>query len=421
MKTELEFAKEVAKKDGALYDVGGSVRDYFMGIPCKDHDYCVTGFDNESFLLAFPDAKQVIGQNGEKTVDVFLMHVGEEQVEVALARQEVKTGEGYHGFQYVSTKDITIEKDLYRRDLTINSMARKVLTGEIIDPYGGREDIKNRILRATSDAFYEDPLRVYRVAVRYAKTDFAVEERTKEMMKIAAKELHTVKRERVVAEMEKAFSSKKPDLFFRLLQELDILSVHFPEIDALVGVSQPKEHHPEGDVFEHTMQSLREMRSLTDRKEELYAILSHDVGKALTPTESLPKHHGHEAAGVPVVEMMNKRLGVPTTWKKAAMFATENHGKFHLIGEMKSVKVVDLLTGANRNPLGVKGLANVALADRRGRNNPSVTHPYYDFALAAIEEITKVKGNPELEGKRAGEDKRRRQAEVVARMKKEMK
>ena len=421
MKTELEFANEVDRKGGRLYAVGGRVRDYLMGIPWEDNDYCVTGFDNDSFLLAFPSAKQVIGQDGEKMLDVFLVNVGKEQVEVALARQEVKTGKGYHGFLRVSTKDITIEQDLYRRDVKINSIALDILTGEIIDPYGGREDIKNRMLRATSDAFYEDPVRVYRVAVRYAKTEFTVEERTKEMMKTAAKELSEVKRERVVKEMEKAFSSKKPDLFFRLLQELDILSIHFPEIDALVDVSQPIEYHPEGHVFEHTMQSLREMRSLTDRKEELYAILSHDVGKALTPKEELPKHHGHEAAGVPVVENMNKRLGVPTTWKKAATFATEYHGKFHLIGEMKSVKVVDLLTGANRNPLGVEGLANVALADKRGRNNPTVIHPYYDFALAAMEEIAKVKGNPELEGKKAGEDKRRRQGEVVARIKKEMK
>lgn len=436
---EKQFAEIIAEKGGRLYRVGGQVRDEILiklenahlsheeveekiTRTVKDKDYCLVGFDRVSFLETFPKAQQVIGQNGEKTVDVFLLEIDGGKEEIALARQEVKVGEGYHGFEFMSEKTTTIQQDLYRRDLTINSIAQDVLTNEYVDPYGGIQDIQNKVLRATSDAFYEDPLRVYRVAVRYAKmSDFTVEERTKEMMKKASIELKDLKSERVVEELKKALLAKRPDLFFRLLQELDILKIHFPEVAALDGVIQPQQHHPEGDAFEHTMRTMVAMRNNDGSLEEIFCMLMHDVGKALTPKELLPKHHGHEQEGVPLVQTFCERLIVPKTWKKSALFATGKHGKFHKIGEMKAGKIVDLLNEADRTPIGVKGFAKVALADARGKANPDADHPYVTFALRAIEEMKKIKGNKELEGEKARDDKRSRQITVIKALKREMK
>lgn len=418
MKTVLEFALKVKEAGGVLYDVGGGVRDDLLGIPSKDRDYCVTGFTPKSFKKAFPDAQQVIGQDGKKTVYVFLVEITGVRVEVALARKEIKTGSRHGDYEY-EVEGITIETDLYRRDVTINSIARNVLTGEYIDPYGGIEDLKNGIIRATSDAFYEDALRVYRVAVRHAKTGFVVEERTKEMMKKASLELPDISSERVVEELKKAYDSPAPDKFFRLLQELDILHIHFPHLAGLYGVPQPPEHHPEGHTFEHTMRTIVAMKKLSSRYEDMYSISFHDVGKKVTPKELLPKHHGHEEAGVPLVEEMSKSLGVPTSWRKAALYATKYHGKFHRLGEIRDIKIVDFLVEAEKTPLKVEGLAKVALADARGKKDPDATHPYYDFALRAIQEISKVKGNKELEGIKARDDKRRRQAVIIRKLKKE--
>ncbi|WP_310877046.1 HD domain-containing protein [Priestia megaterium] len=416
---EIEFAEKVNTAGGTTYIVGGWVRDELMNQEPKDKDYCVTGFDKTLFLGTFPEAQQVIGQNGKKNVEVFLLDINGNREEIALARKEIKQGEGYHGFKFISNKDITIEDDLYRRDLTINSMAINILTNELIDPYGGKQDIENKVLRATSEAFYEDPLRVYRVAVRHAKTGFEVDDKTKEMMKIASQELHTVKKERVVQELKKSLTSDNPDKFFRLLQEIEVLDIHFGHLDNLYGVIQPVQHHPEGDAFEHTMRVLTAMRKLTSKEERLFSALVHDLGKGITPKELLPKHHGHESAGVPLVKEMCKELGVPKKWEQAALFATENHGKFHSLGNMRDIRIVDLLNEAEKNPLTVEGFADVALSDSRGKENPNEHHPYYTFALEVIREISKVKGNKELEGLKAKEDKRKRQAAIVKSIKKE--
>jgi len=417
---EKAFSKTIINHGGKLYVVGGWVRDTLMDKTPKDKDYCVTGFNREKFLAVFPQAKQVIGEKGKQTVDVFLLNIDDETQEVSLARKEVKTGKGYHGFSFNSDESVTIEEDLERRDITINSIAYDIEKDKYIDPFGGIADVKNRIIKATSEAFYEDPLRVYRIAVRAAITGFNVEERTKEMMIKASEELHLIHKERVVKELEKALTAENPDKFFRLLQELGILQIHFKQVSDLFGVTQPEKYHPEGDAFEHTMQVLVAMSKLTDRVELLYSALVHDLGKAVTPKELLPNHHGHEDEGVPLVKELSEALGVPNKWKDTALFATEYHGKFHRIGEIRDIKVSDLLMKAHKNPIGLDGFAAIGLADTRGKGDPTKEHPYYEFALRAGEEIVKVKGNKEFEGIRARDDKRRRQAAIVKQMKKEM-
>lgn len=264
----LEIAEKIEKSGGKLYMVGGAVRDKFMGIVPKDYDFCVTGMEAEEFSSLFPDAK-IRG----KSFPVFDL----ENCEFALARIERKVSSGHKGFDIESNKKITIEEDLRRRDVTINSIAIDVLSNDVVDPYNGVQDIKNKLLRATSEAFSEDPLRVYRVAKLSARFDFEVEKNTLEMMKSLRDELRTLPNERIYAELCDALSSNKPSRFFDVLREADCLDVHFKEIYDLIGVEQPIEHHPEGDAYNHSMEVLDRASKRTDDIVVRFAALVHDL------------------------------------------------------------------------------------------------------------------------------------------------
>lgn len=200
-----------------------------------------------------------------------------------------------------------------------------------------------------------------------------------------------------------------PDNHLRYMEKNGTLKKWLPEISCLFGVIQPESHHPEGDVFEHTMQVLAEMKKLTSQPERLFAALVHDVGKGVTPIELLPKHHNHEKTGVPIVEELANRMGVPKKWKEAGVYGTEHHGTFHRLLEMRPPRVVDFLTGASKSALGVEGLAQLGLADQRGRNNPDGTHECYD---AWFEMWEFMKQNPALSHERP-EDVRMRHARGI--------
>src|SRR5690606_2828928 len=296
------IAEKIRCAGGNLYLVGGAVRDQLMGKTPKDKDYCVTGISAEEFSRLFPEAILT-----GKDFPVFRID-GEEY---ALARTERKTGRGYKGFQVDSSPEVTIEEDLKRRDLTINSVAIEVATGEVVDPFGGVEDIRRGIIRATSEAFREDPLRVYRAARFAARFGFRVEPGTLAMMRDMKEELPALTPERVGLEVIKALETENPSIFFRVLAEAEVLDVHFPELSALIGVPQPPEHHPEGDAFEHSMQVLEAMARMTKDPVLRWVAVVHDVGKGVTPKELLPKHHGHEKAGVPLVGELGRRIKLP--------------------------------------------------------------------------------------------------------------
>jgi tRNA nucleotidyltransferase (CCA-adding enzyme) len=410
-----DVALRIERAGGRLYYVGGGVRDELMGISVKDKDYCVTGLSQNEFMELFPDSFLA-----GKQFPVFRLMVDGQTTEFALARVERKISQGHTGFLVESSPDVTIEQDLRRRDLTINAMARDVLTGELIDPFGGQADIQSRVIRAVSDAFSEDPLRVYRAARFRAQFEFDIDTKTMRKMRELRNELDTLSVERVFAELKRALAVHRPSLFFRTLESAGVLDVHFPEIHALLGVPQPIKWHPEGDVFEHSMQVLDAAARHTERVEVRFAALVHDVGKAKTPREKWPSHHGHEVAGVPVVEHMCRRLKLPVHWCAAARFATEHHMKVHHLHQMKPLKVVDLLTAAHRNPLGVSGLAVVGLADIQGRGNPHVTDENAERMEEMWAYIQQVNGRTlqndealEVRGKAFGELLRRERARKV--------
>ena len=228
-----KIAEKVKKAGGTLYLVGGCIRDKMLNIPPKDFDYCITGLSFREFIDLFPEAKM-----RGNDFPVFILN----NVEVALARKERKIGIGHCAFQIETNKEITIEEDLSRRDITINSMAYDLLEEKLVDPFHGEDDCKNKIIRATSEAFSEDPLRVYRVARFAAQFEFTVDEETKKKMQSLKSELISLSEERVFEEFKKALSTRKPSIFFYVLKETSCLDAHFLELANLRLIIILKKH-----------------------------------------------------------------------------------------------------------------------------------------------------------------------------------
>ncbi len=356
-----EIAYKIKENGGTLYLVGGAIRNKLLGIPVIDEDYCVTGISKEKFQKIFPQAK-VQG----KDFPVFII----DNVEFALARKERKVGAGHKAFEFDTDEKITIEEDLARRDLTINSIAQDVLTGEIIDPFNGRKDIENKILRKTTDAFIEDPLRVYRVARFSASLEFSVDKETLKSMKKLKSELNTLSKERVFTEFKKALGTNKPSIFFETLKKAEVLDVHFLEIYNLIGKVQPEKYHPEGDSYNHTLMVVDNSSKLTDDLEVRFSCLVHDLGKGSTPKEMLPHHYGHDERGVKLVADLSRRIGVPNSWEKCGKTAAKWHMKAGIFEKMTVPKQVDFIQEVSKTILGLEGLKIVVACDKaRGEIN----------------------------------------------------
>lgn len=402
----LEIAQKIKQAGGTLYLVGGAIRNHLLNMPITDEDYCVTGLTKEQFQKLFPEAK-IQG----KDFPVFILN----HKEIALARKERKIGKGHKEFEFLTSPDITIEEDLARRDVTINSMAQDVSTGEIIDPFHGQEDIQKKILRKTTDAFAEDPLRVYRVA-RFMATlyqpaeQFTVEPGTLKAMEELKSELPTLSKERVFCEFRKALASQKPSIFFETLKQANVLEIHFPEIANLIGQTQPEKHHPEGDAYNHTMITVDNAAKLTNNLAIRFSCLVHDLGKGLTPKEILPHHYGHEEKGVKLVQSLGSRIGVPNSWIKCGKIATEWHMKGGIFGQMTAKKQVELIESVGKSMLGLEGLKIVVACDKsRHQENLQDTFEQIEFARLGAECLQQITGNkiqkqyPNLIGKQFGE------------------
>lgn len=363
-----KIANKIQKQGGRLYLVGGAVRDELLGIETYDQDYCVTGITVEQFKEIFPEA-HLRG----KAFAVFDI----EGKEFAMARIETKLGIGHKQFAINTNTQITIEEDLGRRDITINSIAKDVLTQEIIDPYNGEQDLKNKIIRATTEHFKEDPLRVYRVARLASKLEFEVEEKTIKMMKELKNELSSLSNERVYVEFSKALLTNKPSIFFNILRNADVLDIHFKEIKDLIGVEQPIKYHPEGDAYNHTMLVLDKSAELTKDLEEKrkleirFSALVHDLGKGVTPKKQYPHHYGHENSGVELVSIFGKNIKAPNHLIKCGKTACKEHMRGGIFYKMKPSKKVEFIERVNKTLLGLDGLQIVVICDKTsgGREN----------------------------------------------------
>ncbi|WP_215845556.1 multifunctional CCA addition/repair protein [Candidatus Pantoea bituminis] len=362
--------------------VGGAVRDALLNLPVKDKDWVVVGATPEAML---EKGYQQVGRD----FPVFLHPKSRE--EYALARTERKNGTGYTGFVTWSAPDVTLEQDLQRRDLTINAIARDE-EGRLFDPYHGQRDIAERLLRHVSMAFNEDPLRVLRVArfaARFAHLNFRIADETQALMRamVESGELADLTAERVWKETEKALTTRNPQVYFQVLRDCGALKVLFPEIDNLFGIPAPAKWHPEIDTGVHTLMTLAMAAALSDSLDVRFATLFHDIGKALTPPEKWPSHHGHGPAGVPLVEALCQRLRVPNAIRDLALVVTEFHDVVHTIERQSAESLVALFDriDAWRKPQRVEQMALTSEADARGRAGlESMPYPQGDYLRRAF-------------------------------------
>lgn len=365
------------------YLVGGAVRDRLLEYPVKERDWVVVGASAETLLA---QGYKPVG----KDFPVFLHPQTHE--EYALARTERKTAPGYKGFSVHATPEVTLEDDLQRRDLTINAMA----IGDddvLVDPFGGQSDLQRRLLRHVSSAFSEDPVRILRVArfaARYAHLGFTVAPETRLLMQamVDSGEADHLVAERVWAELEKALMEKSPAAFFQVLRDCQALAVIFPEIDALFGVPQPEKYHPEIDTGIHSLMVLTQAAQLSNKPEVRLAALLHDLGKAKTPPERWPSHHGHERKGLTVLERFCQRLRVPKAYKNLSAQVMEYHTHSHRAFELRADTLADMLQtiGAFKPDSPLADFLLACEADARGRTGfEDKAYPQAEYLSAAAQ------------------------------------
>ncbi len=348
-----------------VYLVGGAVRDELLGLPVKERDWVVVGATRAELLQA---GFREVGRD----FPVFLHPDTHE--EYALARLERKVAPGYRGFSVRFGPEVTLEEDLARRDLTVNAIARAA-DGTLVDPHGGLRDLQARVLRHVSAAFVEDPVRILRVArfaARFEPLGFQIAAPTLELMRTMVErgEADVLVPERVWQETEKALREDRPSAFFSVLRQCGALRRIYPEIDALFGVPQPPQWHPEIDTGVHTLMVLEQAALLGADPRTRFAALVHDLGKGVTPRAEWPRHHGHEQRGAQLIEALAERLRVPGEYRDLAVLVAREHGHVHRAHELRAETLLELLERADafRRPQRFAQALLACEADARGRS-----------------------------------------------------
>jgi tRNA nucleotidyltransferase (CCA-adding enzyme) len=344
------------------YIVGGAVRDALLGIAVQDRDWVVVGASPDDMLAS---GFRPVG----KDFPVFLHPDTHE--EYALARTERKTAPGYRGFVFHTSPDVTLEEDLVRRDLTINAIARSE-DGTLTDPFGGQRDLRDKVFRHVSDAFLEDPVRILRVA-RFAARfpDFSVAPETNALMRkmVEQGEVDALVPERVWQEVARGLMEAKPSRMLAVLRDCGALARIMPELDKLWGVPQPPLHHPEIDTGVHMMLVIDYAAERGFALSVRFAALMHDLGKGATPARDWPRHHGHEALGLPLIEALCERLKVPNDCRDLAIMTAREHGNVSRAQELRANTLVTLFArcDAFRKPDRFADMLSASECDFRGR------------------------------------------------------
>ena len=374
-----------------IYMVGGAVRDRLLGLPVQDHDWVVVGATPEQMVA---QGYLPVG----KDFPVFLHPDSRE--EYALARTERKSGRGYKGFTVFTSPDVTLEEDLARRDLTINSIAAcadwtsaggqlgsKV---DLIDPFGGQRDLQAKVLRHVTDAFREDPVRILRLA-RFAARfhDFSIAPETMALLRemVADGEADHLVPERVWQELSRGLMEAHPARMFEVLRECGALAVVLPELNRLWGVPQRAEYHPEVDTGVHVMMVLQMAARLNASLPVRWACLMHDLGKGTTPADVLPRHIGHEQRSSKLLRTVGQRLRVPTDCTELADVVAREHGNIHRSGDLNAAALVRLLErcDAFRKPARFADALLACECDARGRlGMEEDAYPQRQHLLAAL-------------------------------------
>lgn len=388
------------KKGGRTYYVGGYVRDRVLGIENKDVDIEVHGVEA-------PQLEEILDSLGERTqmgasFGVYgLKHL---DLDIALPRKEEATGRGHRDFAVFTDPWLGTEKAARRRDFTMNALMEDVLTGEVIDHFGGLEDLKKGILRHVDDrSFPEDPLRVLRCAQFAARFMFSVAPETVALCK--QMDLTALPRERVLGELDKALlKAGRPSVFFEVLREMDQLSVWFPEVKALIGVPQDPIHHPEGDVWNHTMGVLDAAAGMRPEAKEprnlLLAALCHDFGKPQTTTVGEDGHIRalrHETAGVPLAEAFIKRLTSEGEVRRYVTNMVAQHMRPNMIAEgTPKLKTTNRLFDDSVCP---EDLLLLCKADRIGQHKEAGYGPAEALLRSRLEAYRATMAKPGVTGK----------------------
>lgn len=405
-------------KDLEVYLVGGAVRDRLLGLRVKDRDWVVVGATPDEMI---EKGFKPVG----KEFPVFLHPDSKE--EYALARVEKKTRPGYTGFEFDTSPAITLEQDLARRDLTINAMA-ETPDGQLIDYFGGKDDLHNGILRHVSDAFAEDPVRILRVARFTARYGFTVADETRSLMHnmVANGEVDALVPERVWNELRLALGEPRPSLFIQTLRDCGALERIFPELDCLFGVPQPRQYHPEIDAGVHIMLVVDQAAKLTDDPQVRFAALVHDLGKCETPDTDWPNHPHHERRGIRLVRDLCARLRVPNQYRDLAEVVCEHHLLIHRIEQLKPSTVIKLLNAlrAFQHPHRLLQFIVACEADMRGRTGyedrdypqADIFRRYYEAAKSVDTEIIAA----HKKGQDIGEEIHRQRCAAIANIKKTM-
>ena len=396
-----------------IYLVGGAVRDRLLGREARERDYVAVGATPEEMAAR---GLRPVGSDFPVFIDP---RTGDEY---ALARTERKVGRGYRGFVFHAAPEVTLEEDLARRDLTINAVALDERSGEMIDPFDGRGDLRRKRLRHVSPAFAEDPLRVLRAA-RFAAMlpDFSLDAATAELMRqiVAAGEIEHLARERIWRELQTGFGEPAPRRMIEALSDAGALARILPEVEELKGVPQNPATHPEGDCFVHTnlvvaaaaaraaaMTAARATAwtagaNATGREGRfagariVFAALLHDIGKGRTPRAQWPSHRGHEERGAAMAAAVCARLGTPRAYATAATTAARWHGAVHNLHRADGETAAALLTatGALRDGgARLEELLALAAADA-DFNDPSPglrEHPNAELLRRVLREYAAV-------------------------------
>ena len=374
-----------------IYMVGGAVRDRLLGLPVQDHDWVVVGATPEQMVA---QGYLPVG----KDFPVFLHPDSRE--EYALARNERKSGRGYKGFTVFTSPDVTLEEDLARRDLTINSIAACAdWTGadgqfdskvDLIDPFGGQRDLQAKVLRHVTDAFREDPVRILRLA-RFAARfhDFSIAPETMALLRemVADGEADHLVPERVWQELSRGLMEAHPARMFDVLRDCGALAVVLPELNRLWGVPQRAEYHPEVDTGVHVMMVLQMAARLGASLPVRWACLMHDLGKGTTPADVLPRHIGHEQRSSQLLRTVGQRLRVPTDCTELADVVAREHGNIHRSGDLNAAALVRLLErcDAFRKPARFADALLACECDARGRlGMEEDAYPQRQHLLAAL-------------------------------------
>ena len=369
-----------------IYSVGGAVRDELLGLPVQDRDYVVVGASPGQMIER--GFKQV-----GRDFPVFLHP--ETHEEYALARTERKSGRGYAGFSFDATPDVTLEEDLARRDLTINAIARAD-DGSLTDPFDGVADLEARVLRHVGPAFVEDPVRLLRIARFAARfTGFSVAPGTVTLMRemVGNGEADHLVAERVWQEIARGLMENKPSRMFAVLRECGALARLLPELDRLFGVPQRAEFHPEIDTGVHVMMALDYAAKQAYALPVRFAVLGHDFGKGLTPADVLPRHPGHEAHSVRLVDAVCARLRTPAECRDLAVLVARYHGDIRRGPELRATTIVRLLEHADalRRPQRFTQLLEACACDFHGRlgweDKPIPDADLFPRALVAVRSV----------------------------------